>query len=352
MGDVQGGGTLHKDRAAQEDGRRCDVLACKVKGRTEVSHFAPQEREVRKFMANCIGISKGRRSGWTTRPRQHRKRVPEHVEINGVGRQLGSLSLDRARRSRPALWSGESATPDPYFAGDQGAAGHYIHGGYWQRGAKSTFLGVNAVVSTSPSVYSLCPAVSVMDIVGEWTLSCGPMEDRRSIPRRRPLRRWALTAAMVAQHSSRRRGRHQRRVRSPPPHQPVQRGAAPRCPDGARGKPPVLAATAQGSHAGGGGRRGRKRGVPAAKPGYRGGLEAGGSRVRVPRSARCQPLHGGGRADEACERALQQGRRSRTDVTRWDQLPGAPERRIPRDRAEKSARIASRPRKARADGGI
>jgi hypothetical protein len=39
-------------------------------------------------------------------------------------------------------------------------------------------------------------------------------------------------------------------------------------------------------------------------------------------------------------------------VTRWDQLPGAPERRIPRDRAEKSARIASRPRKARADGGI
>ena len=68
MGDVEGSRTLHEDRAAQEDGRRCDDIACKVKGRTEVSHFAPQEQEVRKLMANYAGISKGRRASWTTRP--------------------------------------------------------------------------------------------------------------------------------------------------------------------------------------------------------------------------------------------------------------------------------------------
>src|SRR6185436_8806678 len=97
------------------------------------------------------------------------------------------------------------------------------------------------------------------------------------------------------------------------------------------GKPPVLAATAQGPHAGGGGRRSRKRGVPAAKPGYRGSLEAGRSRLRVPRGTRRQPLHGGGRADEACERTLRQGRRARSDVTRHGQSESA-DARIARDR--------------------
>ena len=43
---------------------------------------------------------------------------------------------------------------------------------------------------------------------------------------------------------------------------------------GARGKPAVLAAAAQGPHAGGRRRRRRELGVPAPEPGHRGGLGA------------------------------------------------------------------------------
>jgi arylformamidase len=81
----------------------------------------------------------------------------------------------------------------------------YIHGGYWQRGDRTDYaflaqaLNARGMDVALPS-YSLCPAVSVMDIVGEMRLFLAALWKKTA---RRPLvcghsAGGHLTAAMLA----------------------------------------------------------------------------------------------------------------------------------------------------------
>ena len=103
-------------------------------------------------------------------------RVPEHTEINARWQQASAayrsegqpaldLSYGRGERHRYDLFQ-------PRTGGDRAPLVIYIHGGYWQRGDRKmySFLAreMNAQgVSLALPTYSLCPAVTVMDIVGE-----------------------------------------------------------------------------------------------------------------------------------------------------------------------------------------
>ena len=106
----------------------------------------------------------------------NRRRVPEHAEIQGrwataseAYRKAGKVDLDQS------YGAGARHRYDLYRA----AAGNgnaplvvYIHGGYWQRGdRKDNGFVAKALNSRGISValpsYTLCPAVGVMDIVGE-----------------------------------------------------------------------------------------------------------------------------------------------------------------------------------------
>jgi arylformamidase len=107
----------------------------------------------------------------------NRRRVPEHPEINArwqaasaAYRQVACADLDQSYG--PA----ERHRYDLYFAGNAKAPlVVYIHGGYWQRGDREEYaflaqaLNARGLDVALPS-YSLCPAVSVMDIVGELRL--------------------------------------------------------------------------------------------------------------------------------------------------------------------------------------
>lgn len=107
----------------------------------------------------------------------NRRRVPEYVEINGrwqaasaAYRVAARAELDQpygpSERHRYDLF--RSAAPDAPLV-------VYIHGGYWQRGGREDYawlaqkLVARGLDVALPS-YSLCPAVSVMDIVGELRL--------------------------------------------------------------------------------------------------------------------------------------------------------------------------------------
>ena len=222
-------------------------LLGKVKGRTEVSHFEPQEQEVRKFMANYVAISEGRRAQLDYEAEyNNRRRVPEHVEINARWQAASAAYRSTARADLDQAYGpGERHRYDLYLAGDPKAPlVVYVHGGYWQRGDRKEYAflarALNAAgLDVAVPSYSLCPAVLRHGHCrGDPTLSCGPMEeDRQASPRRRTLRGRAPDggdggerleqSCRRARGSGARRGRHQRRVRSPPAHtnQP-QRGAA------------------------------------------------------------------------------------------------------------------------------
>ncbi len=105
----------------------------------------------------------------------NRTRVPEHPQIQ-----------ERWAKASEALRSSAKCELDkPYGKGERqkydifhpktGAAGPlavFIHGGYWQRGDRKpySFVARELIaqgVSVAVPSYSLCPAVSVMDIVGE-----------------------------------------------------------------------------------------------------------------------------------------------------------------------------------------
>jgi arylformamidase len=104
----------------------------------------------------------------------NRARVPEHVAINARWfaasaeyrtQKHGRLDLayGSGERQRYDLFPG-NADPRPLVV--------YIHGGYWQRGDRAEYaflareLNAAGLAVALPS-YSLCPAVGVMDIVGE-----------------------------------------------------------------------------------------------------------------------------------------------------------------------------------------
>jgi arylformamidase len=104
----------------------------------------------------------------------NRRRVPEHVDITArwaaasqdyrgkAGARL-DLAYGPGERHRYDLFPA-AAEPAPLLV--------YIHGGYWQRGDRRDFafvareLNAAGLTVVLPS-YSLCPAVGVMDIVGE-----------------------------------------------------------------------------------------------------------------------------------------------------------------------------------------
>jgi arylformamidase len=104
----------------------------------------------------------------------NRQRVPEHVEINArwqaasaAYRRIAQAELDQS------YGPGERHRYDLFFAGNADAPQVvFIHGGYWQRGGRedcaflAQALNARGLDVALPS-YSLCPAVSVMDIVAE-----------------------------------------------------------------------------------------------------------------------------------------------------------------------------------------
>jgi arylformamidase len=104
----------------------------------------------------------------------NRQRVPEHPEINerwsmlaAAYRLAGDGRTDRSYGHR------ERQRYDIFYAADKDAPlVCYIHGGYWQRGDRKDCsfvareLNASGITVALPS-YSLCPAVSVMEIADE-----------------------------------------------------------------------------------------------------------------------------------------------------------------------------------------
>src|SRR5262249_38785763 len=104
----------------------------------------------------------------------NRRRVPEHVEINArwQAASVAYLKVARTELDQP-YGPGARHRYDLYLAGDAKAPlVVYIHGGYWQRGDRKDYPFLDrepnaAGLDVALPSYSLCPAVSVMDIVGE-----------------------------------------------------------------------------------------------------------------------------------------------------------------------------------------
>lgn len=106
----------------------------------------------------------------------NRMRVPESGDINARWTKASEAYRKEARceLDRP-YGKGARQRYDLYHAkgGGQGAPlVVYIHGGYWQRGERAMYAfiakALNALgVSVAIPSYTLCPAVSVMDIVLE-----------------------------------------------------------------------------------------------------------------------------------------------------------------------------------------
>jgi arylformamidase len=104
----------------------------------------------------------------------NRRRVPEHPRINARWSAASAAyrAAARADLDRP-YGSGERQRYDLFHAGDAAAPlVVYIHGGYWQRGDRKDYsfvareLNAAGIDVALPS-YSLCPTVTVMDIIGE-----------------------------------------------------------------------------------------------------------------------------------------------------------------------------------------
>jgi arylformamidase len=107
----------------------------------------------------------------------NRRRVPEYVEINARWHAASAVYRPAARAELDLPYGpGERHRYDLYSAGDPKAPLIvFIHGGYWQRGGREDYAWLaQALVARGLDValpsYSLCPAVSVMDIVGELRL--------------------------------------------------------------------------------------------------------------------------------------------------------------------------------------
>ena len=104
----------------------------------------------------------------------NRRRVPEHVEINGRWQAASAAYRNTARADLDLPYgSGVRHRYDLYHCGSERAPlVVYIHGGYWQRGDRTDYaflaraLNERGMDVALPS-YSLCPSVSVMDIVRE-----------------------------------------------------------------------------------------------------------------------------------------------------------------------------------------
>ncbi len=106
----------------------------------------------------------------------NRKRVPQHPEIQArwakesdAYRKANKVELDQSygtgARNRYDLYR-------PATGGSNAPLVVYVHGGYWQRGDRkesgfvAKALNAQGIAVALPS-YTLCPAASVMDIIGE-----------------------------------------------------------------------------------------------------------------------------------------------------------------------------------------
>ena len=104
----------------------------------------------------------------------NRRRVPENGEINARWQAASDAYRGTARGQLDQPYgSGERHRYDLFLAGSRPAPlVVYIHGGYWQRGERQGYAFLARALNAAgldlalPS-YTLCPAVSVMDIVGE-----------------------------------------------------------------------------------------------------------------------------------------------------------------------------------------
>lgn len=107
----------------------------------------------------------------------NRLRVPEHVNITPRWQQASAAYRSTARVDLDQPYGpGERHRYDLFRCGsDDAPLAVYIHGGYWQRGDRKDYsfvadkLNAAGIDVALPS-YSLCPAVSVMEIVAELRL--------------------------------------------------------------------------------------------------------------------------------------------------------------------------------------
>ncbi|MEZ5850273.1 MAG: alpha/beta hydrolase [Hyphomicrobiaceae bacterium] len=106
----------------------------------------------------------------------NRMRVPENAEINARWSKASEAYRKEARCDLDKPYGKGARQRYDLFHAKTGGQGTplvvYIHGGYWQRGERAMYSFIakelNALgVSVAIPSYSLCPAVSVMDIVGE-----------------------------------------------------------------------------------------------------------------------------------------------------------------------------------------
>jgi arylformamidase len=104
----------------------------------------------------------------------NRKRVPEYPEFAARWAAASAAYRSKARAELDLPYgSGERQRYDLFLASDATAPlAVFIHGGYWQRGDRKDYSFVaeklNAAgIDVAVPSYSLCPAVSVVDIVGE-----------------------------------------------------------------------------------------------------------------------------------------------------------------------------------------
>jgi arylformamidase len=106
----------------------------------------------------------------------NRKRVPEHAAMQERWQKASEAYAKEARAELDQTYGpGPRHRYDlfrPKGGGNDGPLVVYIHGGYWQRGDRKLYafvareLNARGLTVAVPS-YTLCPAVSIMDIVGE-----------------------------------------------------------------------------------------------------------------------------------------------------------------------------------------
>ena len=105
----------------------------------------------------------------------NRNRVPEHAAIQERWAKASAALRSEARCELDKPYGKAERQKYDLFHPKTGAAGPlvvFIHGGYWQRGDRKAYGFVAREfiaqgVSVAVPSYSLCPAVSVMDIVAE-----------------------------------------------------------------------------------------------------------------------------------------------------------------------------------------
>jgi len=104
----------------------------------------------------------------------NRRRVPEYAEINARWCAASRDYRGRAAARLDIAYGGGARQRYDFFpsGSDPAPLIVYIHGGYWQRGDREDYaflardLNAAGIAVALPS-YSLCPAVTVMDIVAE-----------------------------------------------------------------------------------------------------------------------------------------------------------------------------------------